>query len=345
MKTLMKKAGGHVAPALLALLGSTSSWAAATCSQSVATVTVSPPTSITVPRDAANGASLTGWFSSEAVTDWYTCIATAATGTGTGFQMLRPSAGQTTAVEGVTYEVFATGVDGIGVIVSARTYANGCGWEPFAPVNANWTGWGCNSQGTVTNGGQLRAMFVKTGPIPAGYVPPTLFAVAASVSNVFTTNLVPDPALQIRFVTTGLNVTSLACATPDVDVYLGSHRSSIFTGINSASPAATFDISLNNCPAGLSAIHYQIDAVTSVVDAANAVVNLDASSSAAGVGVQLLDGEGNPLPLGTKRPLTGYNGATGGSFKIPLRARYRQTAGTITPGSANTAMTFTIDYL
>ena len=298
-----------------------------------------------MPRDAAVGTALTGWFTSNSVTNWFTCIATNGTDTGTGFRMFLASAGKTMVVEGVTYDVYATGTDGIGVIAAARPYTNTCGWAAFSSLNMNWTGQGCSGQGTVTNGGQLRAMFVKTGPIQAGHVPQMLFAYAASVSNQNSNNLVPDSVLQIRVVTTGMNITPMACSTPDVDVYLGSPSASSFTGMNSTSPAATFDISLNNCPAGLSAIHYQIDAVTPVVDAANAVVGLDASSSAAGVGVQVLDGSGNPLTLGTKRPLTGYNLATGGSFKIPLRARYRQTAGTITPGSANAAVTFTMDYL
>ena len=95
----------------------------------------------------------------------------------------------------------------------------------------------------------------------------------------------------------------------------------------------------------MNAIHYQIDAVTPIVDNANAVVDLDGSSSAAGIGVQLLDGDGNPAILGTKRPFAGYNGATGGNYTIPMRARYRQTGDTITPGSANSAVTFTMSYL
>ncbi|WP_322061195.1 fimbrial protein [Paraburkholderia sp. J63] len=96
--------------------------------------------------------------------------------------------------------------------------------------------------------------------------------------------------------------------------------------------AASFTIDLNDCPAGLGqyglAIQYEIDANTTILDSTNAVVALDGTSSATGVGIQLLDGNGNPFPLGQVVALNGYNPATGGSHTVPLRARYYQTATT-----------------
>lgn len=341
----MKKPLLHTAIVLLALFGSTSSWAASICTQTLSSVSVHTPPHITISRNAADGTALTGWLITEATTNWFNCNVAPGIGTGTSMRTLLPGAGRTTSIDGITYTVHATGVEGLGIIMGGRGYINGCGWAAFQALTQTWRGGACNTAGAVTNGGQLRAMFVKTGPVATGIVAPITIATAASVSNEAGGGMVTNTSLEIQFVTMPVLLMSEACTTPDVSVFLGSPQASVFTGKGSASQLVGFDISLNGCPAGMRAIHYQIDAVTPVVDAANAVIGLDANSSARGVGVQLLDGDGNPAVLGTRLPFTGYNSASGGNFKIPLRARYRQTGDKVTPGSANTAVTFTMNYL
>ncbi|AOX99061.1 hypothetical protein BJP62_00495 [Jeongeupia sp. USM3] len=91
-------------------------------------------------------------------------------------------------------------------------------------------------------------------------------------------------------------------------------------------------------------IKYQIDAVTNVIDSGNSVVALDAASTATGLGVQLLDDSSVPFPLGVARTMGSYSTATGGSYTIPLKARYYKTAANVGPGSANSSMTFTMTY-
>ena len=345
MKSLLKSARMRVAFALLASLGSASSWAAADCSQTVgSTITLQMPSTITVPRDAAIGAPLTGWVSS-ASTTWFNCTQSEGSGTGTGFQATNGMASQMVTVDGALYRVFKTGMAGIGVILSSRHFDSGCGWTPFSAVTVDWNATACNAAGAVTNGGELRAMLVKSAAIESGVLSATMVARVALFTNVLNGPLVQHPSLGFTFLTTAVNVVSQACLTPDVSVFLGPHKTAIFTGLGSSSPAVSFDISLNGCPAGLSAIEYRIDAVTPILDPDYAVVGLDAGSSATGVGVQLLDANDNPAILGVTRPFAGYNTATGGDFKIPLRARYRQTGSTVTPGSANTAVTFTVNYL
>ncbi|CAM2178049.1 hypothetical protein PSAC2689_20605 [Paraburkholderia sacchari] len=51
------------------------------------------------------------------------------------------------------------------------------------------------------------------------------------------------------------------------------------------------------------------------------------------------------FPLSTVKTFNGYVASTGGSYAIAFRARYYQTAATITPGPANTSMTVTLQYL
>ncbi|AIF47300.1 hypothetical protein HY57_08450 [Dyella japonica A8] len=153
---------------------------------------------------------------------------------------------------------------------------------------------------------------------------------------------------------TSTAITTLACTTPDVIVPLGSHAATEMGSMGSTTVAVNFHISMNNCPAGLGtgiggittvlpAIQYRIDAATTVANSAQSVVTLDSSSSATGVGVQLLDGNGAVMPLATYKTFSGYDTTNGGSYIIPFKARYYRT-GNITPGSANTSMTFTMLY-
>lgn len=181
-------------------------------------------------------------------------------------------------------------------------------------------------------------VFIKTGPTASGTVTNTDVPVARY-----------NPGFPGYDVVTSGSVTflSASCVTPDVLVNLGRHQTNVFTGINATSPTVDFNIKLNSCPAGMNLIKYRIDPATTVTIPAQSVVALDATSTATGVGVQLLDGGGavHPLGAGTDRTFGGYNATTGGSYTIPLKARYYQTGPTVTPGQANTTMTFTMTYL
>ena len=81
-----------------------------------------------------------------------------------------------------------------------------------------------------------------------------------------------------------------------------------------------------------------------MLDATNGVLALSSGSTATGIGLQLKDGSGNPLKYNTQYTLTRYSKTTGGSHTIPLTAAYYQTAASVTPGSANAVLTFTMTY-
>ncbi len=150
-------------------------------------------------------------------------------------------------------------------------------------------------------------------------------------------------ALSLSIPANGIRINTVTCQTPNVNVNLGNQNRSTLKGINTFTPSTNFDVALNSCSAGIKTIKYQVDALTPVLDANNAVVALNAGSTAKGVGVQLLDGTGAVYKLGTP---TTFNGVTpgGGNYRIPLRARYIQTENVVNTGTANTSMTFTIFY-
>jgi major type 1 subunit fimbrin (pilin) len=323
---------------------SSGAWALTTCTGSAQSVTVSMPATISVPRDATVGTPLSAWVTTAAVTNWWTCSSDVQERIGVGFDTSLPGSGATFTDSAVTYNVFGTGLPGVGIVIGIRTYTNVCGWMSSAPwatvlLGGQIATTTCNSRQLGGNGGQLRVRLVKTGPITAGTVSAAPIARALLFANGAYNTTWP-----VTFSTTPTRVTVQSCVTPDVQVPLGQHKVSELKGIGTFTSSSAFKIALNSCPTGMTSVSYQIDALTTILSSSASVVALDSRSSAVGVGVQLLDGSGNVFPLGTAKVLSGYSSASGGNLTIPLQARYYQTGSTVTGGIANTAMTFTMTY-
>ncbi|QXH42962.1 fimbrial protein [Pseudomonas sessilinigenes] len=251
---------------------------------------------------------------------------------------------------GRSYTVWNTNLPGVGIAIGIRTFLNGCGWmgwwslgnPPSKQLPPPWVGLACNGQGSVTNGGQIEMALVKTGPITAGTISggPLIEAAATIYNGVYEI----ETKGRKTFSLTPTIVKVAACTTPDVTVSMGSHKQSVFKGVGTTTPSVAFNLGVNACPAGLNAIQYQFIPINAVLDAANGVLALSGDSTATGIGLQLKDGNGNALKYRTQYVLTNYNRATGGSYTIPLRAAYYQTGQRVTPGSANTVLTFTMNY-
>jgi major type 1 subunit fimbrin (pilin) len=320
---------------------SSGAWALTTCTGAAQAVTVSMPANISVPRDAAVGTPLSEWVTTPATTSWWTCSATVQEAIGTGFSALLTGSGATFTDTSVVYNVFNTSLSGVGIAIGYKAYANGCGWlsawktVPLSNVGSLF----CNATALYGDGGQLQARLVKTGPITAGTVSAASIAKAQLYANGAYNTTWP-----VTFSTTATQVQVQSCVTPDVQVPLGQHKVSELKGVGTFTSSTAFNIALNSCPTGMTSVSYQIDALTTILDSSASVVALDSRSSAAGAGVQLLDGSGNVFALGTPKVFSGYSGATGGNLTIPLQARYYQTGSTVTGGIANTAMTFTMTY-
>lgn len=134
------------------------------------------------------------------------------------------------------------------------------------------------------------------------------------------------------------------CTTPDVSVNLGNTPIREFAGIGTTAARTPFNLSFQNCPPGMASIDYSFSATTSVLDAANGVVGLDASSTASGVGIQLLTQSGNAVQFGTPYPLNAYDPGQTANYSVEMQAGYYQTGTSVSPGRANTAITFTMIY-
>lgn len=333
-------------------LGARAAFAANSCTGVAQTIAVSMPVSVTVPRDAAVGTVLTPWVSTAATNNYFNCVTTERGGTGTVFRTLSLTRAPLSVMgpNGSTYYVWNTNLPGVGVAIGVHPFVNSCGWMGWMSQGAGnegfgegWTGQACNGGGTVTNGGQAQMALVKTGPItPGTFAGGPMLEASVTISDGGGYRTPTDGRKTFSLTSTIIKVA--ACTTPDVTVSMGSHKQSVFKGIGTTTPAVAFNLGVNACPAGLNAIQYQFIPINAVLDAANGVLALSGDSTATGIGLQLKDGNGNALKYRTQYVLTNYNRATGGSYTIPLRAAYYQTGQRVTPGSANTVLTFTMNY-
>lgn len=345
---------------------------AADCSGSGGSATVTLPSTTVVPRDIATGSPLTAWtympssvyFSCTLpVNSSYYARGVMATPVTAGLSGARFS--DSTG----SYQLVSTGVAGVGMAVMfSDTYSGpSCGGSNYfdlstattygsSPPPYGWSGGGCyarNLGSSMSFTGRIAVRLVRIpGTMASGGVTTAgalsricAYTGGPSSSSNMSTYQDGAPCTSINVTSTTIQVA--ACTTPDVLVPLGTHSPTEMASIGSTTQAVAFHVSLNSCPAGLNQIQYRIEPVTTVVNSAQSLVALDASSSASGVAVQLLNAAGTaaaPLSTSTFQTFSGYNTSTGGSYTIPFQARYYRT-GAITPGTANTSMTFTMQYL
>lgn len=142
-----------------------------------------------------------------------------------------------------------------------------------------------------------------------------------------------------------ISSTGGTCTTPDVDVVLPEVNSTQFTGVGSEAGRQGFNLLFNSCPSGLGSIEYTFSPVTSIIDNLNGVVALDGTSTAAGIGVQLLNGEGIPINFDTSYALTQYDpSAQNANYTVPMLAGLYQTDVSVNSGSVSSAINFTLTY-
>lgn len=124
-----------------------------------------------------------------------------------------------------------------------------------------------------------------------------------------------------------------------IDVPMGRVHASQFNAPGSTSRQVPFSLSLE-CDPGAS-MKLNLDA-THQVAGREGTIALNSSSTAAGLGIQILDvADNTPIPLGKPRDMgVTHNGANA----ISLAARYIQVGNRVSPGSANGSLTFSLSY-
>lgn len=187
----------------------------------------------------------------------------------------------------------------------------------------------------VVSGNGIKSELIKTGDITGGTLDTGMLARASVANQFYLANVTLN----------GTNtITSESCSvtTNPVNVPLGDHGKSEFSGPGTGTAWQTFNINLS-CVQG-ARINVRIDATADSDAGVPGVIKLDSDPvNASGVGVQLwYRYEDSPVQFGQERYY--YTSPSGGNEYVQLQARYYQTTQSVTAGKANATATFTLTY-
>ncbi|MEN5305747.1 MULTISPECIES: fimbrial protein [unclassified Pseudomonas] len=275
------------------------------------------------------------------------------------------------AVNSVIYESAATTFNGAASYKCSAPFTvgvkNNLGTDStssYFPIGNTGLSWQWVYQGTAYNGvGGGRTQqpggygfntttnalrIVKTGDISPGT---TLPAGTLGYMQIDSTSLRPLAMITDK----SLAIILQSCETPDIAVDMGEHNLSVFSRNGNATPPKAFNIKLNNCPSGIQKVSYSLSATSGspAVDSALGIIELNKSSTAKGIALQLLDSNQTPLQLDKTYIFNEYSTA-GGTFSIPLNAKYIRTLPNgasgqydegMAAGSANSEVIFVMNYL
>ncbi|SNY58565.1 fimbrial protein [Enterobacter sp. CC120223-11] len=277
-----------------------------------------------------------------------------------------------------TGPVYPTNVPGVGVYIWAANQSGG-GTSLFSKTSPMpYIAFQHASQGIIRKGPTLDISLIKTGDIPSGA------SVNASLFPSFewyipsTTGYSGLPVQLMTYSFTGsLKFTTQTCTTPDVNVDMGSYDvTNNFNAVGTTTPWRDVSIVMQDCPsftgyynggsgnnqdivdsgaideASRQATTFNVS-LTPANPSSNNIISVDNTTDAAtGVGVQMgysTSVDTDPIPpqtLWSANSNWSVVAPTDGrsTFKIPLAARYYQTASTITPGKANVKIIVNIAY-
>lgn len=249
----------------------------------------------------------------------------------------------------VNGKVMETGIMGVGLYIRLGFPFNGAGSNTFTPtddVAIPYTGENNRDSGVTPL--QIKELYstmalIKTGPIPTG-------------RQFFSGQMVRS---QISFLGDALNIhvsgvvqqahcTLLANPVSANPVQLGTYTLADFTGPGSYTDAKDFYVTLSDCrddPAGgIASAYIRLEGAKGSVplEPAQGVFSLDNKpGSATGIGIQLLRSNDSPMPLQQDEAVTPL---VVDKTVLHFKARFFQTAPTVTAGPANGALDFTMTY-
>lgn len=125
----------------------------------------------------------------------------------------------------------------------------------------------------------------------------------------------------------------------DIAVPLGDVSFNDFGGVGTTTPAQNFTIKLK-CQDEAN-VYLTMSATAESSLGSNGVLALQGSGSATGVGIQLLK-DGNPFSLNSQTQIALSQTA---DLTINMGARYYQSSSSMTAGTGNAVVNFTVDYL
>lgn len=266
--------------------------------------------------------------------------------------------------------VYQTSVPGIGAVVSSDLSNQAL---PTTAYTTAITGGGNYSFNIRINAtlSLIKIGNVSPGSISGSNLPTVRLNLGTDPTL---TNTTPIRVYNLSYAGT-LNIVSKTCTTPDVNVAMGSYEiSQYFTGIGSATPWKDATINLLNCPvfygyynntsyntspgsgattvnqAVKNTLNVKLTPSTAIINPSTFAVNSSTVAPAAtGVGIQMGFGESPqqaspPIMMDFSKNITITLESNQSIVRVPLSARYIQTAATATPGRADGKVVFLINY-
>ncbi|HFO7034888.1 TPA: fimbrial protein [Escherichia coli] len=233
--------------------------------------------------------------------------------------------------------VRATNVEGIGL--RWKNYSSTTGTTGIVTKGAlNLSTW---QRGILTNGAMFNDTFelVKTSSIPkTGMISPLVIAI--QYSTPVSKNVQRQPLF--KYFISGVNTSTVSCMVQDnnLNVDMGFAIASKFNGVGSIQNPVNFNISLD-CDSQTS-VNITLDNISPLADTANGVLGLSSTSTAKGIGIQLLYKDlpvkfGDMIHYTTTTPIEKF-------INIPFKATYYQTGKNIQAGKINATASFTMTY-
>lgn len=200
--------------------------------------------------------------------------------------------------------------------------------------------WGCAQYGGIYNGSvseTFKAQLVVTGPVTTG----TLNAINLMQFNWYVYGVGPSQGYFATLTLNSTTVKSPACSVvvdPTV-VQLPTVLASSFTGPGTTTGQTPFNVRLN-CQAG-SKLSITLATANQQSGSTSVIAPAAGNGYASNVGVQILDGNGNPITFG-KAISEGIT--SNGTMNLPFNARYYQTAAGVAAGNVTATATYTLTY-
>lgn len=235
-------------------------------------------------------------------------------------------------------QIYATNLPGVGIRMSWHGGGVYQGPTSFvvAPSSSTLTVENTGPGDSAYVGGPNQKVRIELisigGAVPAGVLNYNVPSAFQAVSNNSLT--ISNIMVQGTVITPGCSVNS-----NNINIALGDYLTTQFDSIGSVTQYKPLNVVLN-CNNGTK-LNAKINA-----DAENSALGTikltQASGSATGVGVQILDTVSNPVHLNEKFLVDTIT--SNGQYNINWKARYIKTSQTITPGIANATATLTLTY-
>jgi len=245
------------------------------------------------------------------------------------------------AGDGQTYTAFdyAAGFPAVRMIVQYRYRLNDGPWSAWQPLNDRTAATPRitpPADSTHVTVDARMALLAGPGRAAGHWVNSAPLTVSAQMDG--------TPAVTSRLNAGPIDIAAASCTTQNVAVDMGAGAMlGKLPELGSHTPLQSFTVALNRCPAGFVNIQYQWDPATGALDRAPGLAAPDNASSATGIGLQLADAATHPIAFGQRYTFAGQDPGHSGNYAIPLNTAYFRTAS-VKPGSADTRVTFTLNY-